>query len=572
MGRIFWVDNVIGSDSYAGLSSTYPFLSVDKAIDTVVAYGKSGDIIRVCYTGSDYTYNASQSALSAVYNITGSGWGTDEFFTLEGYDKTGGRNRPRFLLPVGASTGYGFTLSLGANYWLFKDLWFYYENVNTTYSTAGVYFSASLYDSDSYFRFRGCRFEGQYGTNTSCHDAGIYVGGGSRALVDIQNCLFYNISLPLKNWTATPVGRGWIIKNNIFYFPGYAGSNYFYWSSLPEVQDFTFSNNTFIALGPSPYYGYTALISNGDLSTSNVNTNFEFKNNFVFWCNYGLRSGGTLVVENDVTNYVGYNTFGRNNSSTAFYSLGFDICETEGSGKAVGDYNIGAYTTADYTTLFVGYADWTYYWPESGWMTIPDLRPQSWEMTGTWEDPINGIRGAIERSGVYVGSQLDTQHQVVVDPSYYKANNRSYTGSITAGDFPYMVDADPTTTLRLRFNSTNESVAATEFCYYGGNSNCYNSVASYSLVSTTWRITSTTLANNCDRRGDMDFPIYTKTRARIIGATTTTGSWSSSFTRGSRLNTVANAIAAGSYELQLQYWTAHDDLTSAWETIHSFSI
>jgi len=139
MGRFFYVNNVIGDDNNAGTSVTFPWASLDKAVDQINLKGLPGDTIKICYSGTDYTY-AAHSNIQGSFT-EGYGWGEGDYFTLTGYDPAGGTDRPKLLLPGGNVVCSAFTFAYDADYWLTKDFHFYFETVNLSFGATMLNFA-----------------------------------------------------------------------------------------------------------------------------------------------------------------------------------------------------------------------------------------------------------------------------------------------------------------------------------------------------------------------------------------------------------------------------------------------
>lgn len=452
--RTFWVDNTAGSDSNMGTTQDYPFESIDVAVGNIDYRGGPGDTIMIAYTGLDYAFDSGRSPFGegSHLRVHGTGWDDGEYILVKGYDPNGGNKRPTLGFPSGTTAGSAFGLQYYSNYISFEELAFVSEGANTGWSSNAIYPSSNLSDNITYFRFRRCYFDGLYTNKSTEHQIAFNVPGGARTHLDIQYCFFKNFQYMYKGYTSLPAEHGARWMYNVFYFDDQAGQSFFYPADSTEDEnpiDFTYSHNTCICVGASQYTGAMCTFYKGLIKTT-TRDKFECKNNFVFWVNYFLRGNSPTACESDITNYVGYNTWGRLNGSTAGYHGCFDICETEGSGRAVGDHNIHFYSQAAGEAILKDVDATTYFWPDSGWMTIPDLRPVGYEMTGTWEDPIDGLRGAIQYSGEYKDTSVDTSHSVYIGPLLSAWDTESSIPSqlVSKGaDFTYLISAKDSDTL-----------------------------------------------------------------------------------------------------------------------------
>jgi hypothetical protein len=339
----------------------------------------------------------------------------------------------------------------------------------------------------------------------------------------------------------------------------------------PATADFTYQNNTLIAMGPSRYYGQAAYIYSGDFTDSD---NIIFKDNFFFNVNWGIRDVGVTGLSLDNSSNVGYNTWGYNNSSSAGYVGAFDAFETGAGTYALGDYYIGStHTLADYTNIFAGYSDFTFLWPETGWILAPDLRPKGWEMTGTMEDPISGLRGAIQWSGEYkVGTAIDTSHRCVIDPHEFKANTFSGSGSYNLLDAVETSDDNSSTHLDLTYASSGSFLVSTDFCNYGNVTNTYLSFVSLTLKTGNYKCICNTLADVLNRRGTEDSLIYSRLQLKITGAEPdSTTAWDQ-FRKGLNEMTFPAPVTPGLYTVYGRAWVAHTDEVSDWSNLTTFTV
>jgi hypothetical protein len=213
MGRIFWVDNSLGNDTYDGVTHLGAFASVKQSIDDFELYGSPGDTIRICHTGIDYTHGIHNYLDD--YETSGTGWDANSKILIEGYDPSGGRNRPKLTCVGGAVADYYFKFQQHANFFEFRDLWFTKTHISTTNGSGAIYLSSNLIDHPSFFKFRNCIFEGLF-TDTG-YDKAFYISGGAPLTLDIQFCLFKNLYAGIFHGNASPRPASFVLKNNIFW-------------------------------------------------------------------------------------------------------------------------------------------------------------------------------------------------------------------------------------------------------------------------------------------------------------------------------------------------------------------
>jgi len=567
-GRFYYVDNVNGSNLYGGTSINDAFATIDKAVDMINSYGTLGGGIRIVYTGVDYTFDSALSYINGSF-AAGIGWGEGEYFTLEGIDPSGGYNRPILYPPTDTTTGAAIKFTGSANYWLIRDLYFKYPAGNTTWSSRGLFFANSLLDSNTYFRVERCKFEGKYDESDIYHGQGIYAASGTKMHIEISYCYFKNLGNPIFFYQAAPYPVEVNVHHNVFFGTVRAGASYFI---LPQRIDgtivkFTFSNNTILSLG-NRYSGIGCYVRHGDFVTRDQ---IEVANNFCFYVNRFLASDtDDVTVFADVTHSVGYNTWGKTNSASAGYEGAFNICEVDPvTYSAPGDYSIYSYDLSDLTTIFKDYTAETYLWPDATWITIPDLRPlDTTLMIGTIHDA-TAFRGAVQYSGVYVDSSVETNHQAIVLP-YYRPQLIEYTNDL-ASDFHLLGDADLTSGFSVQF--TNNTVFNLhEWATYGGISNTSLVYSGYD-AGTKYVLTTDVTTTNLYPEYAANYAVYVRTQTRFIdsgGSEVQIGAWSSVH-KGSFTQTVTypSFLPGSTYHLQARYNTIEDDSTSAWATIYT---
>ena len=243
MGKLYYVDNTLGNDSYNGLTKTYPFLTIDKAIDMINSYGRPGDGIRIAYTGQDYTYVANSSITTT--GEAGYGWGDGEYYTIQGYDPDNGYNRPKLMGPGDPTAGSVFAFTTDANYWELSELDFEFTTANTSWSAYFILIGSGLNDAETHWRFYKCRFTGKC-TISTYHDQGVFVSSGTRAFLEYKYCFFEDLYYPIRGYTALPAPHSSVCHYCIFYFNYLSGSVQFTFNTDATNSDFTTGNQSYI--------------------------------------------------------------------------------------------------------------------------------------------------------------------------------------------------------------------------------------------------------------------------------------------------------------------------------------
>lgn len=416
-GRIWWVDNVNGSDTNTGTSYDSAFLTLNQGFGVASYHGGPGDTVRICYTGTDYTPNISRSTIGDGDNwrVSGCGWGEGEFSTIEGYDPDGGNKRPKLLISGGSSASYAIVFTNHSNYWLVKDLWFEYDGTNIGWSTGAISIANTIDDNRTYFKVRSCIFDGLLTNNTTQHSAGIYVIGGGRTHVDVQYNWFKDCAYSIRGNTTVPRMVGYRIKHNLITGADRIGTHTWYvidTTSSEETIDYTYTNNTVLCYGASQYTGAASQLGNGAYITDGRD-NFEVLNNFVFWTNYFLRGISGSGATPEITKTVQYNTWGKLNGASLGYSGIFDVCETNGY---LADHDIsldGLKNWAAVEELFGDVDATNFFWPETGWMTVLDLRPKAVAYLGAPHGDVEA-RGAIQLWSRLNQVIIATDHQAII--------------------------------------------------------------------------------------------------------------------------------------------------------------
>jgi len=558
MGRFFYVNNVTGSDTNGGNNISYPYKSIDKVIDEINIRGVPGDTIRICYSGTDYTY-AAKSLIQGTFT-QGNSWDEGEYFTIEGYDPAGGTNRPKLLGGHGNMSSSILGFSVDADYWLIRDFYFYTPGTNLSWSAHHINISSSLTDGDKYFKVRNCYFEGKHNLLSTDHQHGIYIVGGSRVHVDAQFNVFKNLDYGVRMYTSLPAGLGVNIQHNIFVNDSYQMENIFYLSQVGDAIDFTFSNNTYLGFGPTQYDGYACRVNNGEL-TGDIN--FEIQNNFVYWVNYAFRKVITGALDSTLHEFVGYNTWGRVNSVSNGYYGDFDAFETESNYRATGDYNVHATTSKDdYTTWFADYGSQTYFWTETGWITTYDLRPIGIEMTGTMEDPINGLRGAIKYSGVYKDTTVTTNQVVEISPWLYATTN----------DVTFSYDTEYGLRGFSAYTFDLGDSSAHDFSNFGLTTDHTARFDSYTYKTGSYHIKHTALCFMENDIYDTTYNLECQTECRSQGPSLDVTSTSVEFDNLQKELVVLGGILSGRYTIELRVIDPRTKARSSWFPAYDYVI
>lgn len=453
---VVWVDNSRGSDDYDGLSEQNAVATINGAIAVYLTYGGPGSTIRICNTGIDYTHANWRTYLNTGV-CAGYGWGEDERCTIEGYDPSGGNNYPT-LLAKAWEADYCFKIGIDANYWLIQNLRFLRTHPQAQYGGGFIYWSSNLHDQHTHFKVRYCIFEGQYTTEN--YERALYNYNGTLMHLDVQYCLFKNIKYFHFAATGSPYPVQFVIRRNIFWNQ-YKQQESTIRMNANDPCDFTFEYNTFINNYTSRYAGYPFYLQLGGNFQHRADS-IKMRGNYIFSMNYGFLSDASqnFIVGNQ--EYVGYNTLGDFNGASQ-YRGDMDYFQTAGD-VAIGDYEISDHAISDQTEIFKAMNDFTYLWPETGWIMAPDVRPIGWEMTGTWEDATAGLRGAINHSGIYRDdtafdtshcvvikdrtSILETSHQVFIDRTEYFTG----TGSLMFWDSSDVSEVSDTTTIEYAYD------------------------------------------------------------------------------------------------------------------------
>ena len=558
MGKTWWLDNTAGNDGYSGLSYTNAFKTWIKLADTFELYGKPGDIIKVCYTGQNYVFVSSR--LLDTVGTQGYGWGNGEFVVLEGYDPNGNNNVPTIEGPTDDTSGYPVYFGTYANYWIIKDLKFYFPTTNTA-TCAGIMFSSLLLDGDTRFKVQRCWFEGQAHTLISDQATGAYVYGGSKIYVDFSACFFLNLKFPVRTNNTLLKATGLKLEKCIIYNENYGPIFNLYLNESGEYLDFTMKNCTQIITDGTGVYNQTVSWLSGDLTNTNENKLY-FKNNIIY-NNIGFRanttSGYGVANALDFTDCVGYNSMHVPLNSKMYYDEA-DVFETVGYGGP-GDIYLGTNypNLSDLTTIFVGTGDFTYFWEDSGWMYIPDLRPVVPEMTGTFEDPINGIRGALP-TGTYKDSSAVTNSYLNLSP-YWHPNIFSGTKYIV----PIDSSANPVFSC---YTATTETYSG--FGSHGGYSDLTNLITQLTIKTATIKVTSNVvgLIENSNL-GQID--ILAKTQVRQIGPYSSDSTWSD-WEVGPRNQSLTKGLFPGTYDIYIRSTDSETGQATNWEYKTSYTV
>ena len=533
----FYVNNVTGNDGNSG-SIDWPYITIDKAIDVVVARNRGNDKIAIAYSGSDYTYNSSQSAIT----VGGYSWAEDDYMEVYGYDPSGGTNRPRLLCPDYSNAGYSLQFQSNTDYITIHDLYFYTAVGNISYNTAHIYFNSNIRDGDTHFKIYNCKFEGQRDATTGNHEIAVFFGGGTKAALEVYQCYFKNIENAIYSYTTTPWPVSLNVHNCISFNQGVAG--YLVQFGLDDSTavnvDLTLVHNTHIAHG-AQYGTGGVFIRNGSFDP---NDTLILRNNIVHNCNFPFYLGGnpttSMLVDDTFVDQTaaGYNFFGYHNGSASNCIYNDASSRTTGFKKfaylsgylSPGDVKDNSAPSA-YANWFVDASTENFFWYETGWMTIADLRPKYASFRGTFEDTTNGVKGALGWGG-YTDVSIETECTCMISP--YTVPIWA-TGACTKPK--YLSDTSLSTGATFDFGSASDGTFTLIGAYPG-----------YSLVTTfLGEVTTNVRWTGTVKKLGVTIPC--KTRAVVYcpdpmdpeqsDTTATYSAWSASYTTASRSNTVA---------------------------------
>lgn len=429
MGRVYWVDNTNGDDIYTGSSYEFPVETIDRAIDLINLNGTPGDTIRICYTGQDYTMDTPPSYISTA-RTAGTSWSEGEYFTIEGHDPDGGYNRPILDFPPGGVYKRAFQFTQYADYWKITDLHFRQKGANTSWSSYPIFFYSGLYDDLKYFKVTRCAFEGWYGEDSADTWAGIRAYG-ARLDLEVSYCYVTSSRYFISTSNTAPYFKNLHMHHCLVYDAPYARASSIYngqaADSTTEDSTFNFHNNTQYGSQATQWTGqFVTIVTNGSFGLDDT---FITRNNICLRVNYFLRAtvGNTFHSGLADRSDVGYNTWGYHNRIDQGYYNDADVFELSPDYTAHGDIYIlngDSSSKDDVTSWFKGYGDNTYFWEDSGWMTIPDMRPTHADFTGTYDGNMvdyAGIRGAIPYSGIYNDATITVSSSAVIYP-YIRPN------------------------------------------------------------------------------------------------------------------------------------------------------
>ena len=584
--KIYWVDNTAGDDLNDGLSYSYPLATVDKAVDLLDVDGEPGDTIRICYTGQDYTRASTPSALDSQ-NTQGLSWNEGEYFTIEGWDPNGGNDRPTMVLNAGASSFRWFVFSYYADYWKIRELRVREAGINTAWGNCLCFFSSNLYNNEKHFIFERIYSEGLYGVNSSQTGQVIY-SYGARLNLTVRYCYFSGPRYILRNASTWPAMKCLHMHNCVFYNAPHDYATTFHYGAFSDETDldstFIFENNTAVGCNSTQYTGYGVYIANqGSIyAYFGPEDRFVVRNNHCTRFNYFVRGAVTGdcwdSIHADRTD-VGYNIFGWHNSTSQGYFSDAEVFRTVEDpvgtlSKMPGDVihsTGGGKSPNDITTWFKAYGDATYFWPESGYMTIPDVRPIHPDYTVTMTDTgvdYNGIKGAL-KSGVYVDTSHDTSHSVEIW-THRKPTNQDHGGSITDEDVVQLMDS----TMDLGYKvvtATHTSHAWYHGAgYYGGMANT-NYGAIYSEKPSSASITAQLYAQVMHPYDETNYHIWFRSRMRTVSALyNPVGDWALS--NYAVKHTQSKGGFPGSYSCHIQFHTLEDDVTSPWYYVGGYTL
>lgn len=558
MSRYFYVDNVNGSSVNGGESPGNAMIDIDNAIDAINSIGQPGDSIRILYTGTDYTYLSSQS----IINKYGYGWSDGEYFTIEGYDPTNGTNRPTLLIPKGSGASwYRLYFSYTSSFWDIHDLKFMADGVNTNTGACFMLFSSSLADQSSHFRVHDCFFQGDH-TSSSDMVSAMYMSGGCYSNIQIYRNFFYNVGYVIRGGSTSPSPVAIDFNHNIVYTDANqseAPYNYFHLNNTEPVSVKHY-NNTHIHCIASRYTGIAFRLGSVTLGADDQ---IVLANNFINNINYAFYINNT--VDSDWTDstrgsHVGYNMGNMGNSSaSALYAAGADTFEIADY-TSTGDVYTYLNSISDYTDWFAGYNDWTYFWEETGWMMIPDLRPiDKSSFEGIKGDPL-GIKGAISHWGITEDSSADTTHFCVLRAAEFTTTTGIRVLNSNFGG--------PSDNESMEISDQTDSYHFGDFCSYTSSDMSYVYVSYTAGVDI--EVTATATAINVFPSGSTLTPFF-KIRVQVDGPSTSEGDWGLWYDE-TGVAEVTAPILSGTYDINVKYQDRQTLVETSYVTVDTYTV